>query len=228
MTAATALDGALPLTVADETLWMLPERALWWPQAITLFVADVHLGKAASFRALGQPVPAGTTDDNLQRLSQLIDSTGAARLVVLGDLLHARTAQRPALIAAVQQWRERHATLDCLLIRGNHDAHAGDPPPSLRIQVLTEPHRFGPFAACHHPLSVPDVFVLAGHVHPALNLRGRANERQRLPCFALADGLLVLPAFGAFTGTTTQGVPVGAARFAIGGGRVWHVRSDAN
>lgn len=223
MNDGVTLRGAFALTLAHETLWLLPERALWWPQARTLFVADVHLGKAASFRALGQPVPAGTTDDNLQRLSDLIDSTGATRLVVLGDLLHARAAQRPDLIAALRQWREHHAALDCLLIRGNHDAHAGDPPASLLIQTLDEPQRLGPFAACHHPRLVPDAFVLAGHLHPALSLHGRANEHQRLPCFCKTDGLLILPAFGAFTGTTTRGLPAQASCFAVGGGRVWAV-----
>ena len=31
-------------------------------------MADLHLGKAATYRALGQPVPAGTTRENLARL----------------------------------------------------------------------------------------------------------------------------------------------------------------
>ena len=62
----------LPVNVAGETLWLLPERALWWPAQRVLWVADLHLGKAATYRALGQPVPSGTTLVNLQRLSQLI------------------------------------------------------------------------------------------------------------------------------------------------------------
>lgn len=213
--------GALVRTLAGETLWLLPERALWWPATRTLFVADVHLGKAASFRMLGQPVPAGTTLDNLQRLTQLIEQHAAARLVVLGDLLHARAAQGGQLMDAVMQWREAHAGLDCLLVRGNHDSHAGDPPPRLRIRTLDEPVQLGPFAACHHPRRVAGAFVLAGHLHPALWLHGRAHERQRLPCFCRSEGLLILPAFGAFTGTTTAGLPAGAVCHAIGGGKVW-------
>lgn len=51
---------------AEESLHLLPEHALWWPAAQTLFIADLHLGKAASYRRLGQPVPTGSTQDNLQ------------------------------------------------------------------------------------------------------------------------------------------------------------------
>ena len=42
---------------AGETVWLLPERALWWPAQRMLMVADAHFGKAATFRARG--VPAG-------------------------------------------------------------------------------------------------------------------------------------------------------------------------
>lgn len=223
---AEAPPGALALTLAGERVWLLPERALWWPATRSLFVADVHLGKAASFRALGQPVPSGTTRDNLDRLSALVDGTGAARLVVLGDFLHAAAAQQPGVLDPTHRWRERHAALDCVLIRGNHDSHAGDPPPSLRFRIEDEPWRgegasLGPFAACHHPRHVPGAYVLAGHLHPAVTLRGRAHERQRLPCFCETEGLMILPAFGAFTGTTLQGLPEGARCHAVGGGTVW-------
>lgn len=194
--------GALSMELAGEHVELRPERALWWPRARTLFVADVHLGKAASFRALGQPVPSGTTRDNLDRLSLLIDALAAQRLVVLGDWLHAAAARQPAVMAPVHAWRERHTALDCLLVRGNHDRHAGDPPPALRFDIVEEPLRLGPFAACHHPQTVAQAHVLAGHLHPAVQLRGRAHDRLRLPCFCAAPGLMVLPAFGAFTGST--------------------------
>lgn len=219
-----ALAGALSIILAGEPVVLLHDRALWWPREATLFVADVHLGKAASFRALGQPVPSGTTRDNLERLSTLIDGLGAQRLVVLGDFLHAATAQQAQVMTPVHTWRERYATLHCVLVRGNHDSHAGDPPPSLRFDMVDEPFRMGPFAACHHPQTVTDAVVLAGHLHPAVRLRGRAHDRERLPCFcevqAEEGGLLILPAFGAFTGSTLD-LPRGTLRcYAVGGGRV--------
>ena len=57
----SALAGAASFVCRGERLHLLPERAVWWPAAGLLLVADVHLGKAATFRRLGQPVPAGTT-----------------------------------------------------------------------------------------------------------------------------------------------------------------------
>lgn len=213
--------GALAMTLARERVWLLPARALWWPAARTVFVADVHLGKAASFRALGQPVPSGTTRDNLDRLGALLDDLAATRLVILGDFLHAAAAQQAQVLDPVHRWRERHARAEMLLVRGNHDSRAGDPPPSLRMSLVDEPHRLGPFAACHHPQAVAGAYALAGHLHPAVTLRGRAHEHQRLPCFCESEGLMILPAFGAFTGTTLDGLPPGARCHAVGGGAVW-------
>ena len=213
----------MKISLAGESVELLPERALWWPAAQTLFVADLHLGKAASFRALGQPVPAGTTQDNLQRLSRLIEGHGARRLVFLGDFLHAAPALRPQQIEPVQAWRDAHAGLDCVLVRGNHDRHAGDPPASLGISTVDEPWRpdGGPLAACHHPQRLPGLTVLAGHWHPAVSLRGPARDRERLPCFCQTEGLLVLPAFGAFTGASVRPLPPDAICYPVGSGRVW-------
>ncbi|MBZ0171464.1 MAG: DEAD/DEAH box helicase, partial [Phycisphaerales bacterium] len=71
---------------ADEQLDLLPERAVWWPARRTLLVADLHLGKPASFRSAGAPVPEQVTGADLARLSSLIKTQHAQRVIVLGDL----------------------------------------------------------------------------------------------------------------------------------------------
>ena len=202
-------------------LHLLPAPALWWPARRTLFVADLHLGKAASYRALGQPVPGGTTARNLARLDDLIDAQAPAHLVFLGDFLHAREARTPALLQALADWRARHAALAMTLVRGNHDDRAGDPPPELDIAVVDEPHLLGPFAACHHPQAHPTHFVLAGHEHPVCSLHGAGRERLRLPCFVQDAARAVLPAFGEFTGGWQAPAAPGQRMYAVGGGAVW-------
>ena len=62
----------LAIEHCEETLWLLPDKALYWPARRALLVADVHIGKAASYRALHQPVPRGTTEATLARLDTLL------------------------------------------------------------------------------------------------------------------------------------------------------------
>lgn len=211
------------IEVRGERLCLLPERALWWPARRMLLVADVHIGKAAAFRSLGQPVPSGTTDDNLSRLSALARAWPAQQLVLLGDFLHARASRTPAVLSALRQWRDAlPADLQCVLVRGNHDRHAGDPPSALGIEPVTEPWVQGPFALCHLPGVARGGYGIAGHLHPACTLRS-GSDALRLPCFVFGEHGAILPAFGAFTGHA--GVPrvAGQRRFVVGGGRVWPV-----
>ncbi|SFM97713.1 ligase-associated DNA damage response endonuclease PdeM [Variovorax sp. OV329] len=214
--------GEVEVQWAGERLLLLPERAICWPAAGVLFVADLHLGKAATFRALGQPVPGGTTAQNLARLDALIERHAVRQLVLLGDFLHAAQARTPSLLTALQDWREHHARLECTLVRGNHDSRAGDPPSHLRIEVVTEPWLLGPFACCHHPQRHATHFVLAGHLHPVSSLHGSGRDRvRRLPCFVQEGAQAILPAFGEFTGGWYVERAPGRRFYAVGGDAVW-------
>ena len=90
---------------AGVALHLLPERAVWWPQGRTLFIADLHMGKGATYRALGQPVSGGTTQENLDRLSALIKKYLPQQVIFLGDFLHAAAARTASVMAAMAQWR---------------------------------------------------------------------------------------------------------------------------
>jgi DNA ligase-associated metallophosphoesterase len=205
---------------AGETLWLLPGRAVWWPARRTLFIADLHLGKAATFRQGGQPVPAGTTRGNLDRLGALLREHAAESLVVLGDFVHAPEALTASVLGSLAAWRAAFPTLHVTLVRGNHDRRAGDPPASLGLAVVDEPFSIGPLAACHHPQAVPGALALAGHVHPVVRLHGRGRDRLRLPCFLLDAQQLLLPAFGEFTGGWEVAREEGQQVFVVGDG-VW-------
>jgi len=197
---------------------LLPERAAWWEAQRTLVLADVHFGKAASFRAQGVPVPRGTTDANLRRLSALIEALDARRVIFLGDLFHSRHSYAPDTVAALTLWRRSCAGLECVLVEGNHDRAAGQAPAELLLRVEAEPYRLGQYAFCHEPRFVPGALALAGHLHPCIHLQGRADSL-RLPCFWVRAALMVLPSFGEFTG--------GAGFEREAGDRVFAVAEDA-
>lgn len=214
----------LEIQHCGETLWLLPDKALYWPARRALLVADVHIGKAASYRALHQPVPRGTTDATLARLDALLAAHDCQQLIILGDFLHARPARAPAIVAKLKAWRQRHAQLLIVLVRGNHDRHAGDPPAELDIDVQDQPWLQEPFALQHEPVPNATHPVLAGHVHPAFILRGKGRQRLRLPCFLIEDTVSLLPAFGEFTGGWNVEPDAATRVFLAGAERVWAVQ----
>lgn len=191
------------IELAGESVALLPERGLFRESSRTLIIADPHWGKGAAFRVAAVPIPGTDLDDDLERLSRAIDRTAATRLVVLGDLLHAREGRQRGVLDRVTEWAARHAGLERWLVRGNHDERSGDPPPTWGFHGVDEPYSEPPFVYRHFPEPCEDGYVLAGHLHPGARLVGRGNQSLRLPCFHSGPRVMVLPAFGSFTGLAT-------------------------
>ncbi|MFQ6346915.1 ligase-associated DNA damage response endonuclease PdeM [Pseudomonas sp. R11F] len=212
------------ITLEKQELWLLADKAIYWPARRCLLIADAHFGKASAYRSLGQPVPQGTTQENLKKLDQLLAAFACEQVIFLGDFLHGPGSHASSTLGVLRAWRERHRELSLTLIRGNHDKRAGDPPADLRIEVVGEPLLMGPFALQHEPDAHASHHVLAGHVHPVYRLRGKGRQSLRLACFQIGRRISLLPAFGAFTG----GYPVSPSDdeqiFVVADQGVWPVR----
>lgn len=184
---------ALDLVLGGEPVRLLADRAIYWPARRRLLVADLHLGKADTFRAAGIALPRGGTALDLARIAALVAATGAQAVWVLGDLLHGRT-DLGSWRAAWEAFRARHPGLEFAVVDGNHDRalhRAG-----LDLQLLGDDLHDGPFVLRHAPGRDARGHVLCGHLHPVLKLPGQP----RTPAYWLQEGCTVLPAFSAFTG----------------------------
>ena len=197
------MTGRLEFEIAGVEVQLLAERAVFLPACETLLVADLHVGKAAAFRAASMAIPAGITAADLERLSAALAGTRARRLVVLGDLLHARSGRAPRTLDALAAWRACHRRLEVVLVRGNHDRHAGDPPEELGFDCVEGPwlDPESGWTCRHEPEVSGAVYTLAGHLHPSVRLLGAGRQAVSLPCFHFGPAMGVLPAFGGFTGS---------------------------
>jgi len=187
--------------VVGERMVLLAEKAAYWPSGRTLFIADFHLGKAASFRRAGIPLPSGTTAENVERLGRAIDKTRAQKVVFLGDFLHSAEGRTQSTFERFAAWREARKSLELVIVRGNHDKKAGDPPAEWNARCIDAGELLGPFVLNHEPRASRGGYALSGHIHPAVRLTGCGEKSLKLPCFWFGARYGVLPAFGAFTGT---------------------------
>lgn len=189
---------AVTVEVSGEPVVLRGDRALFWPRHRWLIVADVHLGKVQSLRRDGVALPDAIVDADLARLARAVRESDAARVVVLGDLVHDAHGLTPALVARVARWRET-VPVPIALVPGNHDRRVECIPASWDIAtwgaVVVEP----PFRFSHEAPGTDGAFAWQGHVHPAVNLRG-PRDRLRLPCFVVGARGGILPAFSALTG----------------------------
>jgi uncharacterized protein len=204
----------IDIDFGGETLTLLAQKAVVWAREKTLFIADVHLGKAASFRAAGLALPSGHSQDDIAQIEQLVLAHEVAHLVVLGDLVHNRASYTSSLDAAMCAFVARNPALKKTLVIGNHDESAGHPPISWGFCCIEDYLRLTPFNCLHAPIhgAIDDgaikssatseacpSFALAGHIHPAAWVR-TAREAVNLPCFWQSKSQLVLPSFGRLTG----------------------------
>jgi uncharacterized protein len=189
--------------VRAGVLRLLPERAAWAQGSKTLFVADLHLGKAAAFRAFGAPAPTGVSEETLRRLAELIDAIGPQHVAVLGDFTHARAAMTPGLLESLRAWRVRWSSLAFTIVLGNHDRGAGQAYSDCGFSSVKAPVLIAGLECRHHPIDSGQgagPLALAGHVHPVVRLSGPGRDTLRAPCFVVGERQIVLPAFGEFTG----------------------------
>jgi uncharacterized protein len=202
-------------------LKLLPERAAFAPAAKTLFVADLHLGKAATFRAFGAPAPTGVSEETLRRLAELIETVRPEHVAVLGDFTHARAAMTPGLFKSLCAWRGRWSSLAFTIVLGNHDRGAEQAYWDCGFSCAQAPAVIAGIECRHHPIdSARGVgpLVVAGHVHPVVRLNGPGRDSLRTPCSVVGERQIVLPAFGEFTGGSLA-VPSEGERLLIATGR---------
>jgi DNA ligase-associated metallophosphoesterase len=192
-------------TTTDADIVLLPGRAALLPASRTLLVADLHLGKAATFRRAGLPVPEGTAQRDLARLERLASRHAVRRLLILGDLFHARGGFTEQVKNEFAATRSRMQGIEVVLVLGNHDRPLGKLMASLGIDAILPALDEPPLHFTHEPATgiAPahrDVFTIAGHLHPTLSIRSPSGDRLADRCFCAEESVLVLPAFGSFTG----------------------------
>ena len=210
------------------TLTLTGDRAIWWAGERALLLADLHLGKPASFRERGAPVPEEVTAGDLARIDTLIDRFEPEVLVFLGDLAHDRAAWQEVTLRKFAAWRRAHAALRVVLVRGNHDRWAEDPPASLGIEAVEPGWVLGGIAMHHEPPEQAEGPALCGHLHPGVRLtpsdpRKRRRAGLRGACYWFSPTLGVLPAFGRFTGCMVVRPVRGDRVFLVGDGSVVQV-----
>ncbi|MEL6270740.1 MAG: hypothetical protein AAFU54_18350 [Chloroflexota bacterium] len=169
----------IEITVKDETLHLLPQRAVYWPRTGTLFIADMHL-----------------TDDSavmdLLRLSGALTQTGAQQLIVLGDMVDPQNGYTETVRRLFIRWRPPEVKIT--VVRGDAEQHHGDPPQSWQVGCVDCPTP-GPLFVLQHTAQTPqdaEAFSLAGQLHPTVT----GDDRQQYPAFIIRENIAILPAFG--------------------------------
>lgn len=175
---------AAPFTRLSAGAIALPQGLLFLEASQTLIAADVHLGYED---VVGAALPLWSTAEILATLEGVVDSTHAAELVLLGDIIHGTRMSEGAsrkITDGLNALRER---CRLTLIAGNHEGRSR----GKRVLGETEDavERDG-WLLVHgdEPVAAPRSIV--GHFHPSIVFGGDRS----VPVFLASKRTIVLPA----------------------------------
>ena len=182
--------------IENQHLILTPDKAMYWEEKRMLILADLHLGKAAHFRKAGIPIAEWVHSKDFSRMESLIRQFTPTDVLFLGDLFHSDHNNE---WHTFQQYLQSKTMIQFHLVLGNHDilpSIAYNIPNLLTYNSL----KIDPFTFTHIP-EASSQYNISGHLHPAIQMKGKGRQAVQLPCFYFGKEQAVLPAFGNFTGT---------------------------
>ncbi|MER2535734.1 MAG: ligase-associated DNA damage response endonuclease PdeM [Rhizobiaceae bacterium] len=189
-------DRAARVTIAGEAAICDPHGALFFPALDLLCVSDLHLEKGSSFARRGSLIPPYDTVATLKRLAAVVEHYTPQTVISLGDSFHDGQGAERLPAALRENLSALVAGRDWFWVAGNHDP---EPPAGLPGETVREV-AIGSLVFRHEPTRHAPEGEIAGHLHPCARIvqRGRSLRRR---CFATDGARLVMPAFGAYTGS---------------------------
>lgn len=185
--------------IRDQTFWLSPHRLLYWEETASLVVSDLHIGKTGHFRKSGIAVPQQVFKEDMQRLVDAIMQFKPQQLIIVGDLFHSHHNKELDLFC---KWRNDLSQLKMILVKGNHDILPDQWYADADIDVTDSYHCAG-FSFRHDPDPVStdtEAYLISGHLHPGILLKGMGKQSLRFPCFYFTESQAILPAFSKFSG----------------------------
>ncbi len=190
------------LIIKKQHIILNTERTVFWEDAHTLIVSDLHVGKSGHFRQSGIGIPQNIYKDDLHRLLAHLLFFKAERLIITGDLTHSAANRE---IELFKKWRKDLSSLDVHLVKGNHDILEDSWYDDAAITVHHHSLLTNEFCFIHDMNDLDDVpndaYTFCGHMHPGIAMKGKGKQSIKLPCYYFTKKYCVLPAFSRFTGS---------------------------
>jgi DNA ligase-associated metallophosphoesterase len=208
------MNALVSYSINENDFVLTPDRTLFWEKQKTLIIADLHIGKTGHFRKAGIPVPQKIYQEDLQRLFTRILFFKAEQLIIAGDLSHSKDNKELELF---KKWRNDLQLLQITLVNGNHDILEDAWYKEVNI-YRTDKHSVDNFSFYHDPAAIDNSlsqYSFAGHLHPAITIRGKGRQALQFPCFYFGHLHAILPAFSRFSGFAQVQPKPGEHVFAI-------------
>lgn len=216
----------IPCEVAGYKFLLDARGALFWPQKDVLIFSDLHLEKGSFLSQFANPLPRFDTRATINAMKIVIKDYACNHVVCLGDSFHDGNAQNRMQTSDVQELNALVSSLPrWTWVLGNHDPDiprtiVGDRAPNLLVEDMllvhepVKPININKKAKHNEQESIHEAEAakqsvkqdthtfcaqIVGHYHPKMSCR-IANKKITGKIFVCASDILLMPAFGTYTG----------------------------
>lgn len=190
----------IPVKFAGQRLLLDGNGVLVWPQQNLLIFSDLHLEKGSFLTQFANPLPRFDSKDTLKRMRLMMTRYDCQNVICLGDSLHDGNAlsrmqsvdlvHLNTLVKSVDKWT---------WVLGNHDpeipaAILGERAANVQLRNILLVHE--PETLSKHANAEAQII---GHFHPKSSYK-LANRKVTGKSFVCASDILLMPAFGKYTG----------------------------
>jgi uncharacterized protein len=184
------------IILAQQEIYLLPQKAIFFPATKQLVLSDVHLGKTTHFRKQGLAIPLEAQFEDLLILESLIETWEPSVILILGDLFHSDFNSE---WYNFEFFLKKFLHVQFLLVKGNHDIIDFKESTILNFSTTTLLEDAN-FTYQHFPAKDNKKINFCGHTHPTVQIKLRGKQYYHLPCFFIENNNFTLPAFGKLTG----------------------------
>ena len=185
---------------ADQRFILDASGALIWPKHDMVVFSDLHFEKGSFLSQFANPLPRFDTAKTITKMQNVLQEYSAKQVICLGDSLHDGNALSRMNDKDLSDINDLvHGVSSWFWVLGNHDpeipdAILGQSCEHLEIDNILwvhEPENLDKFAGVKAQV--------IGHFHPKLSVK-KARHRMTGKCFVSNDDILLMPAFGQYTG----------------------------
>ncbi|WP_395338070.1 ligase-associated DNA damage response endonuclease PdeM [Ningiella sp. W23] len=195
----------IPVKFCDHKLIVDGRAVLFWPAHDLLVFSDLHFEKGSFLSQFAHPLPRFDTRETIKRMEHLISIYQPSVVICLGDSFHdgnAGSRLESDDIAAINDMVR--SVTKWIWVLGNHDP---DIPESLLgkrqhhcifsgVLFVHEPEEISTFKAMNGEFCDSQI---VGHYHPKTSYK-LSHKKLTDKSFIVGEDLLLMPAFGKYTG----------------------------
>jgi uncharacterized protein len=186
----------------ENSFLLHSNRLIFWEEESAIILSDMHFGKVSHFRKHGIALPTDIIKEDIQTLFDAIQFFKPKKVIIVGDLFHSVANNEHELFS---RWRNDLADVEFILVKGNHDIVSNKWYKDAKFVVVKNFLKIKNFIFVHEKEEYKkkldaNEYLICGHVHPAIVLKGVGKQSLKFNCFFFSENYMLLPAFGKFTG----------------------------